>query len=320
MKEIAVMGGGALGLLLAGKLAAAGHAVTLWTRTKKQAVRVGLQGITIECLGQDTPLVVQVNALPAEEVPSGFCGHVLLTVKQTAITSSLLGFLTRTVSDHAAVTLFQNGIGHIEPVAAALPGRQLLAAVTTEGALRTGISSVRHTGKGETWIGQPLVSSIGWAQSASYEETLVRVMKQAGFSVFVSNSIRERMLRKLLINAVINPLTALWRVTNGELPASSDRRIVMHALFRETAEILKSYGLQGTESPELWKNVLGVCSSTADNRSSMLQDVLAGRETEINALNGAICRMAESEGKEAPWNAVVTALVKAILLPEERGE
>jgi 2-dehydropantoate 2-reductase len=315
MTEITVMGGGALGLLLAGKLVAAGHAVTLWTRTKEQAVRVGQQGITIECLGQDTPLVVQVNALPAEEVPSGFAGNVLLTVKQTAITSSLLGFLTRTVSDHAAVTLFQNGIGHIEPVAAALPGRQLLAAVTTEGALRTGMSSVRHTGKGDTWIGQPLVASIGSPHSASHEETLVRVMKQAGFTVFVSNDIRERMLRKLLINAVINPLTALWRVPNGELPATPERRTVMEALLRETADILRPHGLQGTEWSELWENVLGVCTSTADNRSSMLQDVLAGRETEINALNGAICRMAASAGKEAPWNIAVTALVKAIQLP-----
>jgi 2-dehydropantoate 2-reductase len=319
MTEITVMGGGALGLLLAGKLAAAGQAVTLWTRTKEQAVRVGQQGITIDCFGQDTPLVVQVNALPAEEVPSGFAGNVLLTVKQTAITSSLLGFLTRTVSEHAAVTLFQNGIGHIESVAAALPGRQLLAAVTTEGALRTGMSSVRHTGKGETWIGQPL-TSIGSPQSASHEETLVRVMKQAGFSVFVSNAIRERMLRKLLINAVINPLTALWRVPNGELPATPERRTVMETLFRETADVLWPHGLQGTEWSELWHNVLGVCTSTANNRSSMLQDVLAGRQTEINALNGAICRMAASEGKEAPWNTAVTALVKAILLPEERGE
>jgi 2-dehydropantoate 2-reductase len=318
MTEIAVMGGGALGMLLAGKLAAAGCDVALWTRSEEQAVLIARQGITIEGADLESSLVVPVRTIPLRDVPPGYRGNVLLTVKQTAVTPPLVEFLTKTLADDGAVTLFQNGIGHVEPIAASLPGRRLLAAVTTEGALRTGLSSVRHTGSGETWIGPPTDASNESAASREHDETLVRMMKQAGFSVWVSNHIRERMLRKLTINAVVNPLTALWRVTNGELTATSDRKAVMQALFRETVCILQTAGLSGTETSELWLNVLGVCASTSENRSSMLQDVLAGRTTEIDAMNGAVCRMAVSAGIEAPLNAAVTALVKGIRSPEER--
>ncbi|TJY43387.1 2-dehydropantoate 2-reductase [Cohnella pontilimi] len=318
MTEIAVMGGGALGMLLAGKLGAAGCDVVLWTRSEDQAGTINREGITVESAASELKHVVPVRAIPLREVKPGYRGNVLLTVKQTAVGPALLEFLAKTLAEDGAVTLFQNGVGHVEPAAAALPGRRLLAAVTTEGALRTGTASVRHTGSGQTWIGSPSGAAGEAAGSAEHDETLIQMMEQAGFSVFMSNNIRERMLRKLLINAVINPLTAIWRVTNGELTATSGRQAVMEALFRETAHILQRTGLSGTDSSELWNSVLAVCSATSANRSSMLQDVLNGRETEIDALNGAVCRLAESAKIEAPLNAALTVLVKGIRSPEER--
>jgi len=93
----------------------------------------------------------------------------------------------------------------------------------------------------------------------------------------------------------------------------------MESLFRETLAIVRLHGLGEEADEQLWNAVLDVCAATAANRSSMLQDVEAGRETEIDAMNGAVCRMAEAAGAEAPWNAAVTNLVKAILSPKERG-
>lgn len=314
MDQIAVLGGGALGMLLASRLAASGQRVRLWTRTAAQAKEVNVNGLRMEDQTGRSG-IFNVEAAPFGEAAIGDVGLVLVALKQTGITDALLAVLRQKLAKEAAVVLFQNGIGHMERLLAALPGRTLLAAVTTEGALRTGTASVRHTGSGTTWIGvwPPERAPGGEPQLMN----ATRRLEKAGFTAEMSNDIRERMLRKLLINAVINPLTAIWRVPNGQLPGSADRMAVMQALFQETLDVLRRCGLQAPSDGELWESVLHVCAATATNRSSMLQDVMAARETEIDAVNGAVCRIAESLGVQAPWNTAVTALVKAILLPEE---
>jgi len=330
MGEAAILGGGAIGMLLGAKLALSGCAVQLWTRTEEQARLIREKGVRLASLEEDGEISVPMRAFSFAEAPAPFSGILLVCLKQTAITDELLRELDRKLAKDAGLVLFQNGIGHAERFAAALEGRRIAAAVTTEAALRTGESSVRHTGRGETWLGlwpgaaAGADSSAGGAnggaggQASPAGEDLPRraaeMLKKAGFSVHLSNSIRDRMFKKLLINAVINPLTALWRIRNGDLPGSPERLAVMEALHRETFGILRLHGFEA-DWRELWEELLRVCEKTACNRSSMLQDVLGGRATEIDALNGAVCRLAREAGAGAPWNEAVTALVKAIPTP-----
>ena len=331
MCETAILGGGAIGMLLGAKLALSGCAVQLWTRTEEQARLIRERGVRLATLRENEEMAVPVRAFSFAEAPAPFSGILLVCLKQTAITDELLRELDRKLAKEAGVVLFQNGIGHAERFAAALKGRRIAAAVTTEAALRTGEASVRHTGHGETWLGlwpdaaAGADSGAGSAhagangeQASPAGEDLPRraaeMLKKAGFSVHLSNSIRDRMFKKLLINAVINPLTALWRIRNGDLPGSPERLAVMEALHRETFGILRLHGFEA-DWRELWEELLRVCEKTACNRSSMLQDVLGGRATEIDALNGAVCRLAREAGAGAPWNEAVTALVKAIPTP-----
>ncbi|TFE31722.1 ketopantoate reductase family protein [Cohnella luojiensis] len=305
MGKVAVLGGGSLGLLLAGKLqATSGSDCELWTRTSNQADLLNLNGITLQDSGGCYSDRVHPVARSLDNVGSFGEGIVLLTVKQTALTSDFLERLAAIVPSGGMVVLFQNGIGHRELLREALPNRSLAVAVTTEGALRVDATTVRHTGSGETRIG------VDDETDAKLLFSLERMLKQAGFSVFLSKQLEGAIMRKLLINAVINPLTAILRVRNGELAATSERLALMKALFQETYGILSDFGLD--DETGLWNAVLQVCSATRDNESSMLQDVIAHKETEIEFINGAICRMASRQGKVAHWNETVTALVKAI--------
>jgi 2-dehydropantoate 2-reductase len=240
---------------------------------------------------------------------------VLLAVKQTAIGDELLSALAAATPRGGAIVAFCNGIGHIERLADALPGRALAAAVTTEAALRTDGRTVLHTGRGSTFIGSaPMFDRLPPHDAEEPgRKSLIDLQNRlnlAGFETSLSNNMTERVLRKLLINAVINPLTSLLRVRNGELTASPDRLATMRVLFDETVDILRLCGLE-TKEP-LWEELLDVCSRTGRNRSSMLQDVLAGRRTEIDALNGAVCRLAERLDKPAPRNETVAALIRAL--------
>lgn len=326
MSKIAVIGLGSLGMLLAGKLSASGHSVVVRTRTERQAEIVKRSGLTVE--DGSGGAGVHAKVVAADAIASDVlldADFVLLTVKQTALTEAFIDILVKIMPPTCQLVLFQNGIGHVERLREALPDRCLYAAVTTEGALRTGDAAVRHTGKGDTWIGRwRLPDGADAADVFDGEEShfpekmhdLAQMLNNAGFSVHLSKQLGEAVLRKLLINAVINPLTAILRIKNGELLATPERIGLMRALFKESFDILRIYGLQDEQT--LWNSVEQVCNSTRLNTSSMLQDAAAGKETEIEAINGAISRLAAAQGKEAPWNAAITALVKAI--HHNRGE
>jgi len=312
--SIAIAGGGSLGLLLAGKLNAAGCPAELWTRSEEQAERIRREGVTVIDEATGTRTTADVKAVPLEKAAPRNDIAVLLTVKQTALTPPFLARLKDLLPKEHTLAVFCNGIGHFDKLKAAIPDAELAAAVTTEAALRSGPATVRHTGKGHIWLGRATLFDEwppAYAESPDSDrmQYIESRLKPAGFTVSMSNDMTERMLRKLLINAVINPLTALLRIRNGELTSTPARLALMRQLYDETESILRGYGL---EAGPHWEELLEVCDRTAANRSSMLQDISAGRDTEIEAINGAVGRLAERLGLSASWNVKLTALVKAI--------
>lgn len=306
MAAVVVWGGGSLGLLLAGRLTASGCDCEVWTRTPQQASQLNREGLVIQESSGKTMEKVNVKATSITDIaPIKENVPVLLTVKQTVLTPDFLLQLPPIIPPNGTLVLFQNGMGHVELLQKALPGRRLITAITTEGALRIDETTVRHTGRGEIRIADEYDSHL----ENNILLQIEHLLRQAGFSVLLSKDLGEAVLRKLLINAVINPLTAILRIRNGELTETTDRMNLMKALFQETYEVLSRYGLE--DEYKLWESVLHVCRSTYNNESSMLQDVNLHKQTEIEFINGAICRMAIRQGIEAPWNQAVMALVKA---------
>lgn len=321
MERIQIIGGGAIGLLLAGRLAASGVRVNLRTRTREQADKLNAEGVSVHTAIGAADVRASVSASPLGGDNADAPALSLLAVKQTALEPAFLGDLERAVPPGAVLAAFCNGIGHTDLLSDRLPGRTLLAAVTSEASLKTGATAVSHTGRGETWLGPaPLFERAAEADvdpDTGAAVTLASLLKQAGFSVSVSNDMAERMFRKLLNNAVVNPLTSLLRVPNGQLTQTPERMALLRALFEETLSVLRAWGLKAEAG--LWEELLDLCARTAANRSSMLQDVLAGRPTEVLAINGAVARLAEQKGLTAPYNVSVTALLAAMRGADREG-
>ncbi|RXZ77123.1 2-dehydropantoate 2-reductase [Paenibacillaceae bacterium] len=305
-----IIGGGAIGLLYAARLARAGNQVLVLTRTAEQALRLTSDGITL--LEQGGSSVIAVQAMPASD---GFAygdtafDAVWLAVKQQHIDEEMLHVIQRaaaimaTSDASAPVLCLQNGIGHMEALRAALPHLSFSVAVTTEGALRHDMCTVSHTGIGQLWLESD-------EQDEEKQKMLLNTVKKAGIDVLLSNEMNIRINQKLLINAVVNPLTAIYGLRNGDLPAEPVRIALMEALFNETAAVLD---IAKEDRDGEWQRLLQVCQATAQNESSMLKDVKSGRSTEIDWLNGKIAALAAKRGMAAPLNEAVTALVKAIL-------
>lgn len=229
---------------------------------------------------------------------------LFLMVKQKDISVSLMEGMKRITGTKTKLLCFQNGIGHAERLAEYFEPDQIYVSVTTEAARKTSPRIVEHTGKGITWIGKDRIP-INETESA---ETLINLLNNAGFKAALSNNTNSIVWNKLLVNAVINPLTAILRVKNGELLSSPHYLSIMKQLLDEGRSVAETQGIE--LDGQLWERLLEVCLLTAENSSSMLQDLVNGRETEVDWINGSIIRLAHDNGINVPTHETVYHLVK----------
>jgi len=137
------------------------------------------------------------------------------------------------------------------------------------------------------------------------------VLKSAKFNVEIVSDAKSLVWGKLVINSAINPLTALLQIPNGELLNRPTARALMRALAEETASIAKAEKVKlPFENPG--DAAEDVAQRTAANQSSMLQDVLRGAPTEINAICGAVVRTGKKHKIAAPVNNACWQLIRAM--------
>ncbi|SDC73530.1 2-dehydropantoate 2-reductase [Paenibacillus sp. UNCCL117] len=320
MSRYTCIGAGALGTLFAARLSLAGFSVQLLVRRAEQARLIDERGLSLR-EGHGAELTARPVVLTLEEQagedggrpPAGTAAdelhYILLSVKQTAITEELARSIKRLMGPGSWVVCLQNGIGHAEKLARYIPRDRLLLAVTTEASLRVADNAAIHTGRGETYMGAYVEDHPG-ENSRKAQKNLILDLKTAGFEVFLSNEIINRAWQKLIINAAINPLSAILQIRNGLLLERSEARELMRLIVEEGVRLAEACGI--SLGPNPWMRVQEVCSLTTANQSSMLQDRLAGRPTEIEAIAGSMLEQAEAMGMELHVLKSVYLLVKAL--------
>jgi 2-dehydropantoate 2-reductase len=169
-----------------------------------------------------------------------------------------------------------------------------------------GVDRIRHAGHGQIIIGIPPASQVTTQELTK----VVQAFNQAGLDCQETMEIVRVLWHKLLINAGINPVTALTRLTNGQLPDIPEVWEVVAAAVQEGYAVAAALGI--ALAAELLGRVRQVCQNTAGNTSSMLQDVLAGRRTEVEAINGQIVAHGRQLHIPTPVNTVLTHLVKGL--------
>lgn len=313
---IDVIGAGALGLLYGGQLAASGESIRLWVRTEEQASELGKNGILITD-PDGHKAKVQVSNLQVyvikrfKEIWQEQPGDLIMIMTKQGAINEVMDTLTSVHVDKS-IYCFQNGTGHIRKIATALPKASVFAAVTTEGAKRTSGYEVIRAGYGETLLQTCEEEQMNAINVMIY---FTEALSKAGFTTKSSNEIDKLVYRKLMINAIINPLTSIWRITNGELLHSSYRLQAMKQLYIEATLVYDALSIP--YEADLWEQVLQVCRSTASNRSSMCTDVMNGKATEIGAINGSIIEMAKEAGVNTPGHELVYKIIEGMLIEEE---
>jgi 2-dehydropantoate 2-reductase len=200
----------------------------------------------------------------------------------------------------------QNGIGNLEQMAEFVGLERLLAGVIIAGVTLLDWGRIRPAGQGPIILGIPPGSQVRPAELQS----LLGLFNQAGFVCREAGDIIGALWDKLMLNIGINPLTALIRVANGDLLTVPEAWDLAAAAVQEGAAVARALNI--TLSADPLARLRQVCQATAANHSSMLQDVLAGRPTEIAALNGQIVTKGQDRGIPTPINAILTQLIRAV--------
>lgn len=294
---ILIIGSGALACLFAARLAAVGQRVQMLAGWSAGLAALQKDGVTlVSADGTRQSYAVQVSANPAD-----FAGAqvALVLVKSWQTTRAAQRLKECLAADGVALTL-QNGLGNREALAAVLSEERVAAGVITTGATLVAPGEVRWGGEGTISLGtHPRLGE------------LPQVLQQAGFKVVTDQDVASLAWSKLVINAAINPLTALLNVPNGELLTRPKAQELSAELAAEVAAVARAQGVALTFADPV-AAALDVAKRTAANFSSMLQDVQRGAQTEIDAICGAVVRAGAAAGVPTPVNDVMWKLVSSL--------
>jgi 2-dehydropantoate 2-reductase len=247
------------------------------------------RGIRVEAASESKDVRVKAFHLDSGILAADL---VLILVKawQTSDIARCLPSLLK--AEGIAVTL-QNGLGNRE-----LLGASVCPGVTTQGATLLGPGQIRVGGEGPTHMVAP-----AW---------VVDLFRAAGFEAYGCGAAQVDSLiwGKLTANCGINPLTALLRVPNGALLELPDALGILDAAARECAGVARARGITLLFGDPA-AHARDVARKTADNRSSMLQDMERGPRTEVDAINGALVREGLRLDVATPVNETLWRLIRA---------
>lgn len=292
-----IEGTGAMACLFAARFARQGRVVTMvgnWNDAIQTIRKRGVRLVEEDGYEQAYPVRVIRSDEPCEPSP-----QALVLVKAWQTDRAALHLEKVLTSDGLALTL-QNGLGNPEKLSERLGSERVCVGTTTAGATLIGPGQVRAVGSGSiTLVSHP------------YLEPIADGLQQTGFHIEIVDDQQALLWSKLVVNAAINALTAILRIPNGELLTRPTARALMAEAAREAANVAtaQSINLHYLNPVEM---VEEVARNTAANRSSMLQDILRGSQTEVDAINGAIVQIGEATGVPVSVNRILWRMVKAI--------
>jgi len=297
MNNILIVGTGALASLFAARLVQAGHKVTMLGTWKEGIEALQRDGARlVDSKGNEKRFPVHATDDPRTCVDVKYAIVLVKAWQTERVGHQLRDCLT----DNGLALTLQNGLGNRETLIQSLGLDRVALGSTTTGATLLGPGLVKAGGEGVISLEQnPALGPV--------KETL----QSAGFNIQMVEDAQSLIWGKLIINTAINPLTALLRVKNGELLKRPFAREVMGALVRETVNVAQAENIFLPFDDPLAK-AEEVAQKTGTNTSSMLQDVLRGAPTEIDAICGAVVRTAEKHKIGTPVNWTCWQLVKAI--------
>jgi len=299
--KIVIVGPGAMGCLLAAFLSKIKEEVWILDYNKERAAKINQSGITLTGISGEW---LSKPKATHDVKDIGFADLLIICVKSYD-TKAAITRCKPLAGENTSILTLQNGIGNIEIISEIIGPERVIGGVTNLGATLLETAKTKYAGKGETIIGR--VDGKITAEIRQVRE----IFNKAGLEMRTSKDIKSLLWSKLIINAGINALTAITKLNNGSLTEFEGTRKIMREVVTEAVRIAKRKRIKLVYDDPLAK-VEAVCEATSENISSMLQDVMRKKRTEIDFINGVIVRLGQELGIAVPANAMLVDLVKTI--------
>jgi len=297
---IAMLGAGALGCYIGGRLAEHGAPVLLIGRDATRLAAIARDGLRIEDERGDR--LVRVRAARAAEISEPV--ELIIVLTKAIDTEAAIASMRHLVGPETWAVTLQNGIGNGEAIAAVVPAARVAVGMTDVPAGLLSPAHVRSPGRGTIRLW-----SMDGADSAALR-AIESLLAGAGLDCAATPEIATNIWEKVAFNGALNALGAITRRPNGELD-NPDGRALAHAVVDEAVAAATAIGVP-VERARILAKIDGALTQHRAHKCSMLQDVLAGRPTEIGFINGAIVRAAKQAGLDAPVNRTLLQLVRLI--------
>ncbi|MHA2368198.1 MAG: ketopantoate reductase family protein [Candidatus Hodarchaeales archaeon] len=297
--RVLFVGAGAIGSLFGGLLAAKED---IWLVGRRQHVEaIEERGLLITTEDRDLRTYPKASVrIPT--IKDFDC--LVITTKAFDLEYALLPIQKANIK-RIPIVILQNGYGNEEVARKILPGWTILRMITTEGAYCPAAGHVIRAGVGRTFIG----FSEFIEDEKDFSQRLSQVLTLRGLLSSATGEIDSWIVGKLLVNAAINPICALVGCKNGYILENSDLIGLLKRLVTELEWIALSLKIK-LPFDNLQNEVERVLQETAENRCSMLQDILSYRQTEIEFLNGSITNLAKENNCQTPINEALTRLIQ----------
>ncbi|MDP4160216.1 MAG: 2-dehydropantoate 2-reductase [Bacillota bacterium] len=306
--KILVVGLGALGTVYSCFLSLAGHEVTGLGRSAS-IDKIKTNGVKVSGIWGEHSAVLMSVVSDVSELVHNHYDMIIITVK-TFATEIIAQQIAPLVGEKTNVFLFQNGYGNLEAAAKFIPEDRLILGRVIFGA--------ETLAQGETKVtviaDDVIIGSPKNLISPELLEDYAAVFLKAGIPTKASREIMKYVWGKIIYNSALNTLGAIFEVSYGQLAAEPVTRDLMNRVVGEIFDLLQTRNI-----PMFWPDAETYLTNfydklippTAAHHASMLQDIQNGRRTEIDALNGAVVKLAQESGVAVPVNEVVVAMVKA---------
>lgn len=297
--KIAVMGAGAIGCVFGAALADAGFDTTMIDVRTDVVDAINAAGVVVRRAGHERRVRIAATTAPATVGPVDL---ILFLVKSyhTDDAARLAGSM---VVDRTVVATMQNGMGNGDILAGAFNPEQVVLGVTAESGTTLAPGVVDHPGRAATFVGPYEGGELEPAKK------LAEALAASGFDVEPTMSIATEIWRKLVVGASTLPAPALLGLTCGELMADEEMKRLVDETAVEVVRVARALG-HGIDERERLEYIHDLLEQVPDAKGSMVQDIEAGRKTEIEMINGAVVRAGASAGVETPVNRTLVALVK----------
>jgi len=294
-----IIGAGSIGSLMGVKLALAGNKVEFVVKKRNSKRLIENDGITL--FEGNKKFLLKTRTYLWHNLKHVEADYVIIAVKSHHAIS-ILQKLKEIIHTTPKIITIQNGIApHI--IASVLFEDRHIIISLKEAAYKFDVNKVRHAGSGVN-----ILTSFNAPRDVL--EDLAGELTAAEIKTEIKNDAMEVLYRKLAINCIINPLTALFSIKNGKLIKFLDSYLV-DSLVSEILEIFEEEGINISKE-EIIDELTKVIKNTRENKSSMLQDIEWKRKTEIEFLNGYILERAVEYGINTPSNRIVYELIRQL--------